>query len=169
MPNSIFTIWFKCYACLICIHEHCLQIQHMFILFSSHVNSFEIHYWNLFLLGKCCMVRLVLSQALYNKPKLGTSNFQVQHRYMLFPLNKLLVIFIMLLLSCLNLCLQDIKPEINPVLNPRSAVPDGSLIGVPGKSYDVFSRVCARALLNFYRPINWHVHWILSRKKILWF
>ncbi|WOK95788.1 transcriptional corepressor LEUNIG-like isoform X2 [Canna indica] len=27
---------------------------------------------------------------------------------------------------------QDIKPEINPILNPRAAGPDGSLIGVPG-------------------------------------
>ena len=27
---------------------------------------------------------------------------------------------------------QDIKSEINPVLNPRAAVPEGSLIGIPG-------------------------------------
>lgn len=27
---------------------------------------------------------------------------------------------------------QDIKSEINPVLNPRAAVPEGSLMGIPG-------------------------------------
>lgn len=27
---------------------------------------------------------------------------------------------------------QDIKPEINQVLNPRAAGPEGSLIGIPG-------------------------------------
>lgn len=27
---------------------------------------------------------------------------------------------------------QDIKSEINPVLNPRVAGPEGSLIGIPG-------------------------------------
>lgn len=27
---------------------------------------------------------------------------------------------------------QDIKTEINPVLNPRAACPEGSLIGIPG-------------------------------------
>ncbi|KAH7524731.1 hypothetical protein FEM48_Zijuj06G0150600 [Ziziphus jujuba var. spinosa] len=29
---------------------------------------------------------------------------------------------------------QDIKPEINPVLNPRAAGPEGSLIGIPGSN-----------------------------------
>lgn len=27
---------------------------------------------------------------------------------------------------------QDIKSEINPVLNPRAAGPEGSLMGIPG-------------------------------------
>lgn len=28
--------------------------------------------------------------------------------------------------------MQDIKTEINPVLNPRAAGPEGSLMGIPG-------------------------------------
>ena len=32
----------------------------------------------------------------------------------------------------MNLCEQDIKTEMNPVLNPRAAGPEGSLIGIPG-------------------------------------
>lgn len=28
--------------------------------------------------------------------------------------------------------MQEIKTEMNPVLNPRSAGPEGSLIGIPG-------------------------------------
>ena len=88
------------------------------------------------------MVLLVLSRARYNKPKLGTSHFQVQHRYMLFPLNKFIGNFHYAVAELTETMLQDIKPEINPVLNPRSAVPDGSLIGVPGKTYDVFSYIC---------------------------
>lgn len=36
---------------------------------------------------------------------------------------------------------QDIKPEINPVLNPRAAGPEGSLIGIPGNFAVVLSLV----------------------------
>lgn len=32
----------------------------------------------------------------------------------------------------MNVCVQEIKTEMNPVLNPRSAGPEGSLIGIPG-------------------------------------
>lgn len=32
----------------------------------------------------------------------------------------------------LFLQIQDIKTEMNPILNPRAAGPEGSLIGIPG-------------------------------------
>lgn len=32
----------------------------------------------------------------------------------------------------ITIAYQDIKPEINPMLNPRAAGPEGSLMGIPG-------------------------------------
>lgn len=77
--------------------------------------------------GKCCMVQLV---ACLHKFKLEINNYQGPHRYDIFVQ---VILLFDLFLWCSDLMWnQDIKSEINPVLNPRAAGPEGSLIGIPG-------------------------------------
>lgn len=47
---------------------------------------------------------------------------------------------------------QDIKPEINPVLNPRAAGPEGSLIGIPG----ILAEVLSLLLLILFIRLKYH-------------
>lgn len=79
--------------------------------------------------GKCCMVQLV---ACLHKFKLEINNYQGPHRYGISMQVILLFDFPYLLWCSDQVWNQDIKSEINPVLNPRAAVPEGSLIGIPG-------------------------------------
>lgn len=71
----------------------------------------------------------------HHKFKLGISNFLGLHQLVI----SLCYIFLIFFLSLypdvgvlVNVCMQEIKTEMNPVLNPRSAGPEGSLIGIPG-------------------------------------
>lgn len=78
--------------------------------------------------GKCCMVQLV---ACLHKFKLEINNYQGPHRYGIF-MQVILLFDFPYFLWCSDLVWnQDIKSEINPVLNTRAA-PEGSLIGIPG-------------------------------------
>lgn len=67
---------------------------------------------------------------------------QVQSRNQQLPgatqvsnLGLFFIAFIFFLLGLINNRLQDIKSEITSLLNPRAAVADGSLIGVPGTDH----------------------------------
>lgn len=69
------------------------------------------------------------------KFKRGASNFQALHLsvFNLFLLwNFLLVVFAFAYMLVIHMHEQDIKTEMNPILNPRAAGPEGSLIGIPG-------------------------------------
>lgn len=73
------------------------------------------------------MVQLVECLLKFN---LGASNCQVPHRY--GTSIKFIICYIPSFFPEKFLKTQDIKTEINPVLNPRAAGPEGSLMGIPG-------------------------------------
>lgn len=76
------------------------------------------------------MVQLV---GCLHKFKLAINNYQGRHRYGIFAQVTLLIFtFLILCVVLTSMWYQDIKSEINPVLNPRAAVPEGSLMGIPG-------------------------------------
>jgi hypothetical protein len=76
---------------------------------------------------------MVLPVQCPHRSRLEISNCQGPHQY---GFHRVLSSFwIFLLFNCSKFCLvwnQDIKSEINPVLNPRAAGPEGSLIGIHG-------------------------------------
>lgn len=84
---------------------------------------------HVFISGKFCMVHLGVYQRLCSRYRLGTNNFLDQHRLVS---SVMWLLFLFVLLMVWRNVWQDIKTEMNPVLNPRAAGPDGSVIGIPG-------------------------------------
>lgn len=75
------------------------------------------------------MVQLV---ACLHKFNLATNNYLGPHRYGTFMIVTSFSLCLIFLICPDLMWNQDIKSEINPVLNPRAAGPEGSLMGIPG-------------------------------------
>jgi hypothetical protein len=58
---------------------------------------------------------------------------------------------------------QDIKSEINPVLNPRAAGPEGSLIGIPG----ILCLIAFSFVIDLCHSLNYELQNLLKRIWIL--
>lgn len=83
--------------------------------------------------GKCCTI---LPVGYLRKFKQEASNFRGLHQSVyslhLCLENTLLVLCRLIHVLFVFTHYQEIKTEMNPILNPRAAGPEGSLIGIPG-------------------------------------
>lgn len=126
------------------------------LLFSSYF-IFKFHLISAVL--TCCS--LLYRQTLHGAPGGISGNLQqVQSRNQLQVSSACVSSYCYIYEKCYNLCFsfwflhvfvlkQDIKSEMNPMMNPRAAGPEGSLIGVHGICCKLLSTFCWKIYLFF--------------------